>query len=108
MGLIVTLLMALCLLFGADSGPKDSLLYAKFQARDDYIYICVYIYMYTYMCVCICVYWCADIIFVYVCMYVYWCVSPYHLPWVTYLHALNAHDHPIDQTQADTSGGKND
>lgn len=31
-GLIVTLLMSLCLLFGADSGPKDSLLYAKFQA----------------------------------------------------------------------------
>jgi hypothetical protein len=30
-GLVVTLLMALCLLFGADSGPKDSLLYAKFQ-----------------------------------------------------------------------------
>ncbi len=33
MGLVVTLLMALCLLFGADSGPKDSLLYAKFQVR---------------------------------------------------------------------------
>lgn len=30
-GLIVTLLMSLCLLFGADAGPKDSLLYAKFQ-----------------------------------------------------------------------------
>lgn len=31
-GLILVLLMALCLLFGADSGPKDSLLYAKFLA----------------------------------------------------------------------------
>lgn len=32
-GLVVALLMSLCLLFGADSGPKDSLLYAKFQVR---------------------------------------------------------------------------
>lgn len=31
-GLIVVLLMALSLVFSADSGPKDSLLYAKFQA----------------------------------------------------------------------------
>ena len=31
-GLVLVLLMALCLLFGADSGPKDSLLYAKFLA----------------------------------------------------------------------------
>jgi len=31
-GLVLVLLMALCLLYGADSGPKDSLLYAKFLA----------------------------------------------------------------------------
>ncbi|GAB5037590.1 Hypothetical protein NocV09_09000120 [Nannochloropsis oceanica] len=31
-GLILVLLLSLCLLYGADSGPRDSLLYAKFLA----------------------------------------------------------------------------
>ena len=31
-GLVVALLLALSVVFSADAGPKDSLLYAKFQA----------------------------------------------------------------------------